>query len=146
MIEADGPIFAKTRKTCIKLVKVIFAVCYYLGFSATLLPALMELILVPMYNFLYVILFCLAGIVYSILGIHYYATNAYVDNLKENIETLGREIVKNGRQNKNMTRKLRMIKKYKGNHNKGNAPTSNENMDFGKSVKEIVEKYSDAVE
>lgn len=176
VIEADGPIFAKTRKTCIRLVKVIFATTYYLGFSATLLPAVMGLISAPgepvapmpfilplldpktwiafILNTSLQTLSCfvwdtLAGIVYSILGIHYYATIAYVDDLKEKIEALGREIVEKQRQKKFMIRKtLRVMAFSNGSSRKENAATStlDEDKYFDEGIKEVAERYSNAVQ
>lgn len=173
VIEADGPIFVETRKTCVKLVKFNIVFCYYLGFSCTLIPAVMGLFLAPgefaapmpfvlpylnprtwtafILNTFFQASACfvwdtLGGVIFSFFGIHYYATNAYVDDLNDKIQALGREIAEKERQNKDMTQKPRMIKKYKGTPNIGNASTLKKTKDFAESIKEIVEKYYDAVE
>lgn len=172
VIETDSPRFAGTRKICIRLVKVNIIVCYYLGFSATIFPAVTGLILAPgefnppmpfmlpflnpktwtafLLNTLLQTSACfvwdtMGGVMFSFFGIHFYATYAYIDDLCEKIQALGRGIFEKDREKQEMVQPSR-VKQYKRNQNGKNGNSSTSNKDFAESIKEIVEKYYEAVE
>lgn len=174
-IAPDSPRFAATRKTCIRLVKVNIIVCYYLGFSATIFPAVTGLILTPgefnppmpfmlpflnpktwtafLLNTILQTSACfvwdtLGGVMFSFFGIHFYATYAYIDDLCEKIQALGTQIVEKDREKQKMEQqsRVRIVQQYKRTQNGKNGNSSTSSKDFAESIKEIVEKYYEAVE
>lgn len=173
VIEIDTPIFVQTRKNWIRLVKINMVACYLLGFSSALFPAILGLIFAPgefiaplpfnlpyldpntwtaftLNTLLQIMAFfiwdTLGGVIYPFFGLHYYTTNGFVDDLKERIEALGREILEKERLNRDTKRKMRVIKMFKGTSSEEGASYSNTHKDFAKSIKEIVAKYNEVVE
>lgn len=169
VMEGDGPIFVKARLACIRIVKINIVVCYYLGFSCTVLPAILGLFIAPgefapplpfvlpylnpktwiafvldtfAQSSALFVYDTLGGILFSVFGIHYYASVAFVDDLVEKIQEIGREILEKERQNKQVTRNK--MKKHKGNLNVRNVVNSNK--DFSKRVQEVVDRYCVATE